>query len=90
MKDGESRHHHLIDKVATLNAVIGSLALYPQLYGLIKETASRVNISKISFCLILSSSVVWFLYGLHRRNIPLIVSSALTFIAAAGILLLIL
>jgi len=82
-------HHHLIDKIAVANAFFGAIALYPQLFSLLKNNVTE-NLSAISFWLILSNSIVWLWYGLHRKNTPLVISSLLNAVASALILLTIL
>lgn len=85
----EKNHNHFIDKLAILNAFLGAVALYPQLFGLIINRTTSDSLSPLSFGLILSNSIVWFWYGLHRRNIPLLISSSLNTFASSVILLLI-
>lgn len=88
MRAKKIAHRHFIDRVALINAFVSAFALYPQLFVLL--TNPRVDtqsLSTTSFVLIFFSSIVWFWYGVHRRTVPLIVSSALNACAAGGILL---
>ncbi len=81
-----SPHNHLIDKIAVLNAVLSAVALYPQLYDIVRYGADTAAISRVSFGLILSNSLIWFWYGYHRKIVPLMLSSLLNTIAAGLIL----
>jgi hypothetical protein len=81
-------HNHWIDKIALLNAVLSGVTLYPQLYILLVTKISSDSISTLSFFLILSNSLIWIWYGVHRGTYPLIISSTLNAIAAGGILML--
>ncbi len=81
-------HNHWIDKLALLNAVLSGVTLYPQLYLLLVTEINSESISVLSFALILSNSIIWLWYGVHRGTYPLIISSALNAIAAGAILIL--
>ena len=83
-------HHHWIDKVAFLNAIVGAIALYPQLYNLMTSNVRTENLSILSFSLIFLNSIVWLLYGIHRKISPLVISSVLNVVASGLILYLIL
>jgi len=78
-------HHHVIDRLALLNSVFGSLALYPQIV-LTLSTGSSTGLSPISFALILMNNIVWTLYGLHRGDTPITISSILSGIASGTLL----
>lgn len=81
-------HNHWIDKIALLNALVSGITLYPQLFLLLTTDASSDNISALSFCLILSNSLIWFWYGIHHKTYPLIISSLLNTFASGVILIL--
>jgi uncharacterized protein with PQ loop repeat len=85
----EIPHNHWIDKIALFNGFAGGIALYPQLFLLITSKVQSTGFSFVSFCLILSNSMIWLWYGVHRRIYPLIVSSLLNVLASGLILLLI-
>jgi len=82
------RHTHFIDYLAQANSVISAIALFPQLFGLLRGRTPE-GLSVLSFILIASNSCVWLIYGVHRRTPPLIISSAFNAIASIGILTLI-
>ncbi len=82
------RHHHFIDRLAGVNSVISAVALFPQLFTLLRGQAPD-GLSPTSFSLIALNSCIWLAYGIHRRAPPLVVSSTLNGLAASGIVLLI-
>lgn len=86
----QENHHHLIDKLALLNGLISGVTLYPQIFILLSSETKTSNLSQLSFWLILLNSVIWLLYGSHRKNLPLVISSLLNIVAAGLILILIL
>jgi uncharacterized protein with PQ loop repeat len=88
MKKSSSRHNHWIDKLALGNAFLSGVTLYPQLFLLLTAGADTTDsISRLSFILIVSNSLIWLWYGVHRKTYPLIISSTLNAFAAAAILL---
>lgn len=82
-------HHHLIDKVAIYAGIISGLALYPQIYIVIM-TKNVTGLSSVSFFIIFLNSVIWTIYGIHRRLMALIISSILNALAAMILIILIL
>lgn len=84
---GNGKHKHFIDYFAEINSIISALALFPQFIELLSGKSSA-GISKLSFFLIALNSIVWLMYGIHRRAPPLIISSTLNGLASTGILLL--
>ena len=78
-------HNHLIDKVAFISVALSAVALYPQLYTLIKF-ADISGLSSISFGLICANSILWLWYGIHRNIFPIIISSLFNVIASCAIL----
>jgi uncharacterized protein with PQ loop repeat len=82
---GLKTHHHAIDYLATANAFVNGLSLYPQIYRVL-ITKSMMNLSALSFAIIFLTSVVWLGFGLHRRALPTIISSFLN-VLGSGILL---
>lgn len=83
-----ARHKHFVDYVAGLNSGISAVALFPQLFAVL-QGHSTAGLSSLSFFLIALNSCVWFLYGVHRRTPPLIVSSTCNALASIGILIVI-
>lgn len=86
LKNG--RHKHFIDYVAEANSGISAIALFPQLFSLLGGQSSE-GLSPLSFSLIAFNSVIWLIYGIHRKTPPLIISSSFNALASMGILVLI-
>jgi len=83
----ENRQHtHLIDSVAGVNSGISAVALLPQLF-IVLQSRTADGLSPLAFFLIALNSFVWFLYGMHRQMLPLIISSSLNTLASIGILI---
>lgn len=82
------RHKHFVDYLAEVNSGISAIALFPQLFALLGGQPT-VGLSPLSFFLIALNSVVWLIYGIHRRTPPLIISSICNALASIGILALI-
>jgi uncharacterized protein with PQ loop repeat len=83
-----SDHHHFVDYLAGINSGISALALFPQFFELL-ESRSAAGLSVTSFFLIALNSVIWFIYAVHRRTPPLVISSTFNIVASVGILVLI-
>lgn len=90
MKKAVTEHRHLIDTIALVNALLSGVTLYPQLYLLLTAVTETPGVSTLSFALILSNSLIWLWYGVHRKNYPLIISSSLNALAAGAIVLVLL
>lgn len=78
-------HHHPIDYVAKVNAVIGGLALYPQLYQAVK-TQDVSQLSTTTFLIIFSTNIVWGIYSIHRKDPAILCIATLSAIAAGALL----
>jgi uncharacterized protein with PQ loop repeat len=79
-------HRHPVDYVANLNSVLSGVALYPQLFSLVRGGTAE-GLSVITFLIIAVNSLVWVMYAVHRHAPPLLISGACNFVAASGILL---
>jgi uncharacterized protein with PQ loop repeat len=79
------RHKHFIDYLAEVNSGISAIALFPQLFALWGGQTSQ-GLSPLSFFLIAFNSVIWFIYGIHRKSPPLIISSSFNTLVSIGIL----
>ncbi len=82
------RHKHWVDYLAEVNSVISAIALFPQLFALLRGRSAE-GLSLLSFFLIALNSCVWLMYGIHRRTPPLIISSICNALASMGILILV-
>ncbi|MFA6430012.1 MAG: PQ-loop domain-containing transporter [Patescibacteria group bacterium] len=82
------KHHHIIDLIGEINAVIGGLAAYPQLYRTL-TTQAVAGLSLSMFVIIAVTNIVWIIYGIHRKALPVIIASALNLVASGWLVILI-
>lgn len=82
------QHRHVIDLVAGVNAIVGGLSSFPQLIRIL-VTKDVYALEPIMFWLFSITSIIWTAYGIHRRNMPIIISSALSAVASVLITVLI-
>ncbi len=69
-----------MDKIAEANAVISGLAFYPQLFRVI-QTHSTAGLSITTVAIVCGTNIIWGIYGLHRKDIAIILSSTLVLLA---------
>ena|SRR3989338_1774322 len=75
-------HHHFIDRLAFLNSFISGVALYPQVWVVLRDGVAT-GVSFFTFVIILLNSVVWLLYAVHRGLLSLAIASTLNIMASA-------
>lgn len=68
--------HESIGKVAYIVALVGPLSSVPQIYEIWTER-NAAGVSFLTWMLFLFTSLVWLLYGISKRDRPLIISNAL-------------
>ncbi len=81
------KHHHTIDRIAEANAVFGGIALFPQLVN-VWRTHDVQALSSATFLMIFVANIIWGAYGLHRKDLAVILSSGLVLISSGGLSLL--
>jgi MtN3 and saliva related transmembrane protein len=69
-----------ISVLATIFGTIMALANLPQAYKIFK-TKSAKDISMITYSLLLAGAIVWILYGVERKDFPLIFANSIGVIA---------
>lgn len=74
-----------MDYIAEVNALIGGLALYPQLYKAV-QTHDVADLSTATFFILFCTNIVWSLYGIHRKDPAILCSSCLVLIASGALL----
>ncbi len=84
-KADPSQHHHTIDYLAEANAIFGGIALYPQLIEAWK-THDISGLSTATFVITFTANIIWALYGLHRKDMAVIVSAVLVIFSSGGLL----
>jgi uncharacterized protein with PQ loop repeat len=78
-------HNHFIDKLAFFNGLVSGIALYPQVWVVLRD-GSSAGVSLPTFLLIFLNSFVWLTYSVHRGLISLAIASIFNLIAS-GILI---
>lgn len=82
------KHHHPIDKLADVNAIFNGLALLPQLVKAI-HSGRTSDLSPVSFGILFICNLIWLTYGIHRKALPMILSSCPVILISGSILVLI-
>ncbi len=82
-----SKHHHTIDRIAEANAVFGGVALFPQLVN-VWQTHNVQALSSTTFLMIFFANAIWGVYGIHRKDPAVLLSSCLVLISSGGLSLL--
>ncbi len=80
-------HNHVIDKLAIIAGFGSGMALYPQLY-LILKSGTLEGVSVVMFLIIFCNSLVWLAYSIHRGLFSLGVSAILNILASGSVILL--
>lgn len=73
-KEKKKRSGNFIDNAMTGVGVVASLSSIPQVLK-IWQTGDVSGISIITYIIALGAVVAWFLYGIHIKNRPLIITS---------------
>lgn len=84
-KGDDPDHHHAIDLIADANALVSGLALYPQLIKVV-ATHHVNDLSVVTFYIVFFTNITWFAYGIHRRALPVLLTSVMN-LGASGILI---
>jgi uncharacterized protein with PQ loop repeat len=72
----KTKSHTLLNELVLAMAIVAPLFTLPQVYNIwIRDEAAGVSMATWGFFIV--SAVIWLLYGLTLKNIPLIVSSTL-------------
>lgn len=88
-KDGMKKHRHPLDRLTEATALLSGVGFYPQLFKLY-TTRQAADLAPTTFLIFTISNAIWIAYGIHRRALPILISSSLNLIASACILVMIL
>ena len=75
-------HHHFADKLMTVIGVVASFASVPQVYKIWTEQTVE-GISLTTHIIALVAVFSWFLYSTHIKNRPLMITSSISTIILA-------
>lgn len=78
-------HRHPIDRLGDANGLLTGIALYPQVFHLVMDHSTD-GLSPATFFIIGFTSVIWLAYAIHRRVVPLMMSSTMNLLASGLIL----
>ena len=70
--------------LATVFGVVGSVAMFPQVYRIFKRKSAK-DISISSYAFLLAAGVIWTLYGFELQDLPLIVTNLLGSLTVVGV-----
>jgi uncharacterized protein with PQ loop repeat len=86
-KKSVNKHDHVIDRLAEANAIFSGIALFPQLVS-VWRTHDVQMLSATTFIIMFVANVIWTLYGLHRKDSAVVVSSGLVLVSSGGLAIL--
>lgn len=86
-KKAPGKHRHAIDRIAEANAIFNGIALFPQLIDTWR-TRDVAALSSTTFLMIFIANIIWCVYGIHRKDRAVILSSCLVIISSGGLTLL--
>jgi len=76
----------LLAILATIFGVVNGLANFPQIYKIFK-TKSAGDISTATYTLLTIGTIIWVLYGIEIRNIPVLTMNGLALLQFVTILI---
>lgn len=76
----------LLATLASIFGVINGFANFPQIYKIFK-TKSAKDIAISTYLILTTGSIVWILYGIEIRNIPILLMDGLALLEFIAILI---
>ncbi|MFC1728205.1 SemiSWEET family sugar transporter [Nanoarchaeota archaeon] len=76
----------LLATLATIFGVVNGFANFPQIYKVFKTKSSK-DLAVTTYILLTVGSIVWVLYGIEIRNIPVLVMNGLALLEFIAILI---
>ena len=64
----------LLETLATFVGIIGSFAMFPQVYRIFKRKSAK-DISITTFGFLFIAGIIWVIYGLNIQSFPIIISN---------------
>lgn len=71
--------------LATIFGVINGFANFPQIYKIFKRKRAK-DIAVTTYTILSVGSLIWILYGIEIRNLPILVMNGLAFLEFIAIL----
>ena len=76
----------ILSILATVSGIIGSAAIFPQVYKIFKRKSAK-DISFFSYASLLMTGIIWLFYGLEIQDIPILISQLVGSIALVFVLI---
>ncbi|MCK9361624.1 PQ-loop domain-containing transporter [Patescibacteria group bacterium] len=76
------KHDHPIDRLTEAAALLSGVALYPQVFKIV-TTRHVADLAPTTFFIMVITNTIWIAYGIHRKSIPLLISSTMNLVAAS-------
>jgi len=76
----------ILTLLATFFGIMMSLSGIPQIIKIFKRKSAK-DISQVTYSIIFTGGIVWFLYGMEIQNTPIIISNSIGSLVAFVILL---
>ena len=76
----------VMDVVAIINGIFGSLTAVPQLYQIV-STRQAAGVSTLTWLLLTISSAIWLIYAIPHRSWPIIISSVLSIVLDVAVII---
>ena len=72
--------------LASISGTILGLSGFPQVFKIFKRKSAK-DIAPLTYWIVETGSVIWILYGLELKNLPIVLSNVLGFITTSLILI---
>lgn len=76
----------ILSILATISGSVMALANFPQVYKIFKRKSAK-DISAITYSVYIFGAIIWLLYGLEIKSIPVLTSNIIGMIASILILI---
>ena len=76
----------ILSILAAVSGVIGSVAMFPQVYKIFKRKSAK-DISFLSYAFLFITGIIWLFYGFEIQDIPILISQMVGNIALAFVLI---
>ncbi|MDD5133011.1 MAG: SemiSWEET family transporter [Candidatus Nanoarchaeia archaeon] len=75
----------VLSTLATISGSLMALANFPQVYKIYKRKSAK-DISAITYSVYILGALIWLLYGLEIKSVPVLISNIIGIIASILIL----
>lgn len=75
----------ILSILATISGSVMALANFPQVYKIFKRKSAK-DISAITYSVYIAGALIWLLYGIEIKSVPVLTSNIIGIIASILIL----